>query len=96
MLYVLHVHVLVEKGGNSVSLYFISTFTFRYEEVNVKNFTTSWKDGMAFCAIIDRHRPDLLNYDDCDPDTPLVNLEMAMSVAEKELGIVRLIDPEGL
>ena len=50
---------------------------------------------MAFCAIIDRHRPDLLNYDDCDPDTPLVNLETAMSVAEEKLGIVRLIDPEG-
>ena len=67
-----------------------------YEEVEVKNFTTSWKDGMAFCAIIDRHRPDLLNYDDCDPDTPLSNLELAMNVAEKELGIVRIIDPEGI
>ena len=59
------------------------------------NFHTSWKDGLAFCAILDRHRPDLLNYDLCDPDTPLSNLEMAMSVAEKELGIVRIIDPEG-
>ena len=59
------------------------------------NFHTSWKDGLAFCAILDRHRPDLLNYDDCDPDTPLVNLETAMSVAEKELGIVKIIDPEG-
>ena len=66
-----------------------------YEEVQVRNFTTSWKDGLAFCAIIDRHRPELLNYDDCDPDTPLSNLELAMSVAEKELGIVRIIDPEG-
>ena len=66
-----------------------------YEEVKVKNFTTSWKDGLAFCAIIDRHRPELLNYDDCDPDTPLSNLELAMSMAEKELGIVRIIDPEG-
>ena len=65
-----------------------------YEEVNVTNFHTSWKDGLAFCAILDRHRPDLLNYDDCDQDTPLTNLETAMSVAE-ELGIVRIIDPEG-
>ncbi|CAI8008649.1 Dystonin, partial [Geodia barretti] len=67
-----------------------------YEEVEVRNFTTSWKDGLAFCAIIDRHRPELLNYDDCDPDTPLSNLELAMSVAEKELGIVRIIDPEDI
>ena len=70
-------------------------YHFRYDEVNVTNFHTSWKDGLAFCAILDRHRPDLLNYDDCDPDTPLTNLETAMSVAEKELGIVRIIDPEG-
>ena len=28
----------------------------RYEEVNVTNFSSSWNDGMAFCAIIDRHR----------------------------------------
>ena len=27
-----------------------------YEEVSVKDFTKSWKNGMAFCAIIDRHR----------------------------------------
>ena len=59
------------------------------------NFHTSWKDGLAFCAILDRHRPDLISYDDCDPDTPLTNLETAMSVAEEKLGIVRIIDPEG-
>ena len=38
---------------------------------------------MAFCAIIDRYRPDLLNFDDCDPET-----------AEEELGIIRIVDPE--
>ena len=27
-----------------------------YDEVSVKDFTHSWKNGMAFCAIIDRHR----------------------------------------
>ncbi len=49
---------------------------------------------MGFCAIINRHRPDLLNFDDCDVDTPLENLELAFSVAEKELDIVRIVDPE--
>lgn len=67
-----------------------------YESVNLKNFDKSWRDGMGFCAIINRHRPDLLDFDDCDVDTPLENLELAFSVAEKELGIFRIVDPEDL
>ena len=51
---------------------------------------------MAFCAIINRHRPDLLDYDDCDPSKPLENLEGAFSVAKKELDVIRFLDPEGI
>jgi DNA repair exonuclease SbcCD ATPase subunit len=66
-----------------------------YEEVSVTNFHTSWRDGLAFSAIINRHRPDLLDYDEeCHPDTPLVNLEKSFSVAQKELNVIRLLDPE--
>jgi len=61
----------------------------------VKNFSTAWSSGMAFCALIHRHRPNMLDYDSLDPKDAAGNLEKAFSVAE-ELGIPRLLDVEDL
>lgn len=39
------------------------------------------------CALIHRHRPELLDFDKLDKDDKRGNTELALSVAEKELGI---------
>jgi actinin alpha len=66
-----------------------------YKNVNVQNFHLSWRDGLAFCALIHRHRPDLLDYSKLSKDNPLENLNLAFDIAEKYLDIPRMLDPEG-
>lgn len=58
-------------------------------------FNFSFKDGLAFCALIHRHRPDLIDYHKLSKDNPLQNLNTAFDVAEKYLDIPRMLDPEG-
>ncbi|VDO82077.1 unnamed protein product [Heligmosomoides polygyrus] len=65
-----------------------------YNNVNVQNFHTSWKDGLAFCALIHRHRPDLIDYHQLHKGDPLHNLNLAFEVAEKHLDIPRMLDAE--
>ncbi|CAG13137.1 unnamed protein product [Tetraodon nigroviridis] len=65
-----------------------------YPNVNITNFTTSWKDGMAFNALIHKHRPDLVEYNNLKRSNPTHNLQNAFNVAEQKLGVTKLLDPE--
>ncbi|CDR18862.1 unnamed protein product [Oncorhynchus mykiss] len=56
----------------------------------------SWKDGLAFNALIHRHRPELIDYDKLRKDDPLTNLNNAFEVAEKYLDIPKMMDAEGM
>uniref|UniRef100_H3BH26 Actinin alpha 4 n=1 Tax=Latimeria chalumnae TaxID=7897 RepID=H3BH26_LATCH len=65
-----------------------------YKNVNVQNFHISWKDGLAFNALIHRHRPELIDYDKLRKDDPITNLNNAFEVAEKYLDIPKMLDAE--
>ncbi|XP_018604744.2 alpha-actinin-2b isoform X2 [Scleropages formosus] len=67
-----------------------------YRNVNVQNFHVSWKDGLAFCALIHRHRPDLIDYTKLNKDDPLGNLNLALEIAEKHLDIPKMLDAEDI
>jgi len=65
-----------------------------YENVKVDNFSSSWRDGLALCALIHKHRPDLIDFDSLDKADHKKNLQLAFDVAEKHLGISPLLDVE--
>ncbi|KAI9026184.1 calponin homology domain-containing protein [Hyaloraphidium curvatum] len=64
--------------------------------VDVKDFTFSWNDGLALCALIHRHRPELLDFYALDTKKKTENAALAMEVAERDLGIPKLFAPEDL
>ncbi|XP_038152184.1 dystonin isoform X1 [Cyprinodon tularosa] len=64
-----------------------------YVGVRCDNFTTSWRDGRLFNAIIHKYRPDLVDMSRVSTQTNRSNLEQAFTVAE-QLGVARLLDPE--
>uniref|UniRef100_A0AAR2L9Z6 Actinin alpha 3b n=1 Tax=Pygocentrus nattereri TaxID=42514 RepID=A0AAR2L9Z6_PYGNA len=57
---------------------------------------TCWKDGLALCALIHRHRPDLIDYAKLRKDDPIGNLNTAFEVAEKYLDIPKMLDAEDI
>ncbi|XP_014664565.1 PREDICTED: alpha-actinin, sarcomeric-like isoform X1 [Priapulus caudatus] len=67
-----------------------------YKNVNVQNFHMSFKDGLAFCALIHRHRPDLIEYQELRKDQPYENLNLAFDIADEHLDIPKMLDAEDM
>lgn len=63
-----------------------------YEGVEVRDFSTSWNDGLAFCALLDIHRPDLIDFDALDKKDHRGNMKLAFDIATNEIGIPDLLD----
>uniref|UniRef100_A0A087XBX3 F-actin monooxygenase n=1 Tax=Poecilia formosa TaxID=48698 RepID=A0A087XBX3_POEFO len=68
--------------------------THGYRGVAVCDLTTSWKSGLALCALIHRCRPDLIDYDSLDESSVEENIHLAFDVAEQEFGISPLMTVE--
>ena len=39
-----------------------------YAGVSVTNMSSAWSDGLLFCTLIHRYRPDILDYDSLDTE----------------------------
>ena len=56
--------------------------TFVLQNVNVTNFSSSWADGMAFCALVHHYLPNSINFDALNPKDRRRNFEIAFKAAE--------------
>ncbi|KAI8636991.1 actinin-like protein [Parasitella parasitica] len=67
--------------------------TANYDEVDIRDFTYSWTDGLAFCALIHHHHPELIDYQGLDRSDRHGNTAIAFEAAKK-LNIPQLLDVE--
>jgi hypothetical protein len=52
------------------------------QDLKIENFSTSWNNGMAFCALIHHFYPDAFNYEELRPENRRHNFDLAFRVAE--------------
>uniref|UniRef100_A0A1B0GHF6 Putative ca2+-binding actin-bundling protein n=1 Tax=Lutzomyia longipalpis TaxID=7200 RepID=A0A1B0GHF6_LUTLO len=87
--------VLRERTPGQDLLEWCKEITKDYPGVKVTNLTTSWRNGMAFCAIIHHHNPDLIDMTHLSPHDVVGNCRIAFDAAES-LGIPRVIEPRDM
>ncbi|ETM36872.1 hypothetical protein F441_17016 [Phytophthora nicotianae CJ01A1] len=67
-----------------------------YPTVEVKNFSGSWADGMAFCALIHRYAPTLIDFNSLNPKDAQTNVKLAFDIAREKLRIPQLLEVENV
>nr|XP_016854686.1 PREDICTED: smoothelin-like protein 2 [Anolis carolinensis] len=84
------------SGIKQILLEWCRSKTIGYQHVDLQNFSSSWSDGMAFCALVHAFFPEAFDYQALQPGTPRKNLEAAFGAAEKLAGCDRLIEVEDM
>lgn len=64
-----------------------------YKNIDITNFSSSWADGLAFCAVYHTYLPSHIPYSTLSPDNKKENLSLAFKTGE-DIGIVQALTVE--
>ncbi|KAL3883915.1 hypothetical protein ACJMK2_030141 [Sinanodonta woodiana] len=70
--------------------------TGKYHTIHITDLTTSWRNGLAFCALVHYFKPDLIDYNSLNEDDAAKNCQLAFDIAQRELGINPVMKGEDL
>eukprot|EP01115_Flamella_aegyptia_P014990 TRINITY_DN88686_c0_g1_i1.p1 TRINITY_DN88686_c0_g1~~TRINITY_DN88686_c0_g1_i1.p1 ORF type:complete len:179 (+),score=52.26 TRINITY_DN88686_c0_g1_i1:7-543(+) len=70
--------------------------TQEYDGIEITDFKESFRNGMAFSALIHKFKPEAIDFDSLDPNNAEENLRNAFEIAETQLGIPKLLDVEDM
>ncbi|XP_062263032.1 smoothelin-like protein 2 isoform X2 [Platichthys flesus] len=83
-------------GIKQILLEWCRSKTIGYQNIDIQNFSSSWSDGMAFCALVHSFFPLEFEYNELNSANRKHNLELAFTTAEQQADCLRLIEVEDM
>uniref|UniRef100_A0A3Q1G8U3 Nascent polypeptide-associated complex subunit alpha, muscle-specific form-like n=1 Tax=Acanthochromis polyacanthus TaxID=80966 RepID=A0A3Q1G8U3_9TELE len=84
------------SGIKQILLEWCRSKTIGYQNIDIQNFSSSWSDGMAFCALVHSFFPLEFDYNGLNPANRKHNLSLAFTMAEQQADCLRLIEVEDM
>ncbi|XP_076606932.1 uncharacterized protein LOC143332941 [Chaetodon auriga] len=84
------------SGIKQILLEWCRSKTIGYQNIDIQNFSSSWSDGLAFCALVHSFFPLDFDYNSLDSANRRHNLQLAFTTAEEQADCLRLIEVEDM
>lgn len=84
------------SGIKQILLEWCRSKTIGYQNIDIQNFSSSWSDGMAFCALVHSFFPLEFDYNALNPSNRKQNLQLAFTTAEEQADCLRLIEVDDM